>query len=314
MAVKTEPWRGCFSNHVSPKKSEQIHGRLSDYAILSLGFKIILCHGILRRRLYYAEARMDDQQLLEAYVHDRSQDAMSRLVSRHINLVYSAARRQTNDPHMAEDITQLTFTALARHSSRLTSERALSAWLLVTTRNAALDAAKAKARRLRHEREAAQMAKTTHDTTKEDSQWATSPSSRRGTCKPECRRSPSRLLRYFEGCTPTQVAQRLGISLDAARQRVHRATTRMRGYFSRKASTSRRPPRAINRQPRVHAARPRSPPHGRSPINRLRTYCATTTFTQATTIALAASKAKAALIAVTALLVVAAVPQPFNTS
>ena len=48
----------------------------------------------------------DDSALLRAYCDDRSDDAFAGLVTRHINLVYSVALRQTRDPHLAEDITQ----------------------------------------------------------------------------------------------------------------------------------------------------------------------------------------------------------------
>ena len=75
-------------------------------------------------------------------------------------MVYSAALRQVKDRHLAEDVTQCVFLALARKAGGLRRGRSLAAWLLVTTRYLALDALDARARRMHHEREAAAMAKT----------------------------------------------------------------------------------------------------------------------------------------------------------
>jgi RNA polymerase sigma factor (sigma-70 family) len=177
---------------------------------------------------------MNDQQLLDAFVRQGSEDALARLVHRHVDLVYSAALRQVRDPHLAEDVTQTTFIALVRHAPRLTGERVLPAWLLLTARNAALDAVKARSRRNRHEREAAQMTPNLRQPP-DESEWeqvAPHLDEALASLSADDRRAVT--LKYFEGCTAEQVAGRLGVSADAARQRLHRATLRMRGYFARK--------------------------------------------------------------------------------
>src|SRR4051794_23658938 len=107
-----------------------------------------------------SERRMDDWKCLGKFVEDGSQEAFSELVSRHIDLVYSAALRQVRDKHLAEDVTQSTFIALARKAKALRPRASLAAWLLVTTRYLALDALSARSIRARHEREAAAMNKT----------------------------------------------------------------------------------------------------------------------------------------------------------
>ena len=50
-----------------------------------------------------------DMELLREYVHRNSDEAFATLVTRHVNLVYSAALRKTGDPNAAEEIIQAVF-------------------------------------------------------------------------------------------------------------------------------------------------------------------------------------------------------------
>jgi DNA-directed RNA polymerase specialized sigma24 family protein len=49
---------------------------------------------------------------LDAYASRRAEDAFSELTARYVDLVYSAAVRQSGDVHKAKDITQAVFLIL----------------------------------------------------------------------------------------------------------------------------------------------------------------------------------------------------------
>ncbi len=55
-----------------------------------------------------------DAQLLRAYAESRSEASFAELVRRHIDLVHSAAFRMVGDAHLARDVTQGVFVALAK--------------------------------------------------------------------------------------------------------------------------------------------------------------------------------------------------------
>ena len=76
----------------------------------------------------------DDAELLREYAENASEEAFTTLVSRHVGMVYSAAIRQTGNPHQAEEITQAVFIILARKAGSLVRVRILSGWLFHTAR------------------------------------------------------------------------------------------------------------------------------------------------------------------------------------
>src|SRR5436190_2214972 len=100
---------------------------------------------------------MDDRELLRRFVADRNAEAFEELVHRHIDMVYSAARRQTRDPGCADDVTQSVFVLLASRAATIRDGEALAGWLLVATRGVAINALRSEMRRRCHEREAATM-------------------------------------------------------------------------------------------------------------------------------------------------------------
>ena len=98
---------------------------------------------------------MTDGELLRCYARDRSESAFAELVTRHINLVHSAALRQVNgDAHLAEDVTQSVFATLARKAPGLLAHGSLTGWLYTSTRFVAATVRRTEQRRSNREQEA----------------------------------------------------------------------------------------------------------------------------------------------------------------
>src|SRR5437588_4381957 len=96
---------------------------------------------------------MTDVELLREYVKSASHDAFAQIARRHVDMIYSAAMRQSGgDRDLAEEITQRVFILLARKASRLTDERVLlGGWLYNAVRLLARDAMRKRRRRAFHE-------------------------------------------------------------------------------------------------------------------------------------------------------------------
>src|SRR5262245_21779705 len=94
---------------------------------------------------------------LAEYRRTGADNAFTCLARQHLDLVYSAALRQTRDPHLAEDVTQAVFILLHRQARSLPSTIVLGGWLINATRYIAQNALRAAARRAIHERKAVEM-------------------------------------------------------------------------------------------------------------------------------------------------------------
>src|SRR5260370_41753267 len=107
---------------------------------------------------------MNDQELLRDYVQNGSEAAFAALVRRHIDLVYSAALRMVVDPHLAEDVTQAVFRAVAEAAPKNEHCLVLSGWLHRTTRNLAATTVRSEVRRRARENKAAIMNEDSSET------------------------------------------------------------------------------------------------------------------------------------------------------
>src|SRR5262245_62151621 len=171
----------------------------------------------------------DDAQLLRRYAEAGSESAFSELVSRHIDLVYSAALRQVGgDSHLAQDVAQTVFADLARKARTVSGQRVLTGWLYQATRFASSKVIRTERRRANREKEAAAMQELASDANWEQLRPVLDEAMGRLSSKDR----DAVLLRYFERKELSAVGDALGTSEEAARKRVGRALERLRRYLT----------------------------------------------------------------------------------
>ncbi|MBN1256224.1 MAG: sigma-70 family RNA polymerase sigma factor [Planctomycetes bacterium] len=175
---------------------------------------------------------MSDAQLLQKYAESRCESAFEELVNRHLDLVYSAALRQVQDPHLAEDVTQGVFLFLAQKAESIKESVFLPGWLLNTTRYAAGHALRSRRRRMYHETNAAKAAVNNQD---DESVWdSITPLLDHALVSLRARDRKAVILRYLQNKSMREIAAELSVSEDAAKKRVASAIERLRGVLRRK--------------------------------------------------------------------------------
>jgi RNA polymerase sigma factor (sigma-70 family) len=178
-----------------------------------------------------------DHVLLGRYAAGDDREALGELIRRYAAIVYSAARRQTRNEALAEDVAQCVFVAFARKGKTIRSAGVLGAWLMQTTRYTAANAMKVEARRRRHEQAAgasrSEMDRGSDPAAEADRNWES--------VEPVLDAAISRLssddqsaivLKFFRGMTSGEIAATVGITEEAVRKRISRAIERLRGHLA----------------------------------------------------------------------------------
>jgi RNA polymerase sigma factor (sigma-70 family) len=181
----------------------------------------------------------DDAELLRRYADEKSEPAFTKLVARHIDLVYSAALRQVGgDVHRAHDVAQIVFATLARRASSLGGHPALPGWLYNTTQHVARRTLRAEYRRRAREAEALRMSEIDRND-RSPVEWERI----RPVLDDAMRELAERdreavVLRFFARRPFAEIGRALGLSEDAARMRVERALEKLRGRLERRGVSS----------------------------------------------------------------------------
>jgi RNA polymerase sigma factor (sigma-70 family) len=177
-----------------------------------------------------------DSALLREYAENFSEGAFTELAQRHVDFVYSAALRMVRDPHLAQDVTQGVFAALAKNASALEDRAVLSGWLHRTAQNIAAQTVRTIERRRAREQEAAKMnALLAGDAEISWTRIAPHLDDALGELSEPDRDAV--LLRYFERKSASEMAARLGISNEAAQKRLTRAVERLRQLLMKRGVT-----------------------------------------------------------------------------
>lgn len=175
---------------------------------------------------------LSDSELLAAYTSQRSEEAFRVLVARHVDFVYSAALRQLQNPHGAEEATQSAFIALAAKAADLPPQTVIPGWLHHAARFAALKLQRTEARRKHWEQEAAALSET-HDASSSLDERALSQVDAALDELGDVDRDAV-VLRFLQWKSLRDVAETLGTSEEAAKKRVSRALDKLRDVLARR--------------------------------------------------------------------------------
>ncbi|HUO08132.1 MAG TPA: sigma-70 family RNA polymerase sigma factor [Phycisphaerae bacterium] len=176
---------------------------------------------------------MDDGALLAAFVADKSQEAFQELIQRHVGMVYAVCRRQLQDAHWAEDVTQAVFILLVRKAATLPKHVILGGWLYKAAVYACSNARDLERTRTYHENVVTLMRKRNKD---EDSIERTEIEGLLDEGLMELNRAQREVLvlRYFENKPLAEIARARRQSLYATQKTLDAGLARLRRFLSQR--------------------------------------------------------------------------------
>jgi RNA polymerase sigma factor (sigma-70 family) len=178
----------------------------------------------VRRLLARPDAEsVSDAQLLQRFVNGHDETAFELLVWRHGPMALGVCRRILHDTHDAEDAFQATLLALARKARAIRKGGSVGSWLYKVAYRVALRARAQSLRRLRHEKQVAELPAVV-DTRAEDPAWR----ELGPVLDEELNRLPEKyraavVLCYLEGLTNDEAARQLRWPAGTVKTRLARA-------------------------------------------------------------------------------------------
>jgi len=180
---------------------------------------------------------LDSNELLRAYTARQDEAAFAQLLRRHVDLVFSAARRQlSGDADAARDVSQAVFLDLARKAREIPRDIPIAGWLYRHTSYLASNHSRSSRRRDQRERQAALM-QDLHRTTEVNWNEVAPVLDEAMQSLPEEDRD-ALVLRFFENRKLREVGRSLGATEEAARKRVDRALDKLRGELQSRGVAS----------------------------------------------------------------------------
>lgn len=180
-----------------------------------------------------------DQALLDR-ARDGDADALARLIERHQARVYRFGMRMCRDPEDAKDVLQDTLVAMARGVRDFRGASSLSTWLFTIARSFCIKKRRRSKFAPTEEHSLDAVVPGQHDVPADASQGPEEVVARseveaaleRAITALEPTYREVLLLRDVEGLTAPEVAEILGISVQAVKSRLHRARLAVRGHVA----------------------------------------------------------------------------------
>jgi|GEM_PF-2099790 len=179
------------------------------------------------------QADAEDAFLLRRFVRHKSQASFAELVRRYGGLVHATCLREVDDPHLAEDATQVVFLLLARKAPSLLRLDSLAGWLFRASRFSARNALRSERRRRTREEEVIADMTQAHLNGPPLPSWDhLEPVLNAALASLRPHEQEVVLVRYLEGASWRETAARLGLAEDAAQKRGTRAVDKMRRFVN----------------------------------------------------------------------------------
>ena len=194
---------------------------------------IFVCYLFHRAPIILVE--MNGSELLTCYRKTGSDAAFTGLLRRYTSLVYSVANRRLSNQSLAEDVTQMVFTRLAKAPPAIKADGELAAWLHRTTVHVAIDIWRSETRRRTREQEAVLMQSAPAEDARIWEEMTPHLDEALDQLTDDDRQAV--LLRFFDHRSMRDIGVALGVSEDAAKMRVSRAVGRLREQLALRGVT-----------------------------------------------------------------------------
>jgi RNA polymerase sigma factor (sigma-70 family) len=178
--------------------------------------------------------RQCDFGLLREFSRDGRQAAFTKLVRRHLDLVYATALRKAGDAGGAEEIAQNVFFALARKAWQFAPDDSLPAWFYKTALLESKSWLRGELRRRRREQTAAEMGTTMKTPEDQPAFNALVPLLDDALLSLREKDRTALLLRFYESQSLRDVGAAFGVSEDTAQKRVQGALEQVAEFFKRR--------------------------------------------------------------------------------